>query len=169
MPKIIEIGKYLFKLQLKMLECFFETHCSTQLSVTVAVTVTAAVRWEVITRERGVYVCVWQRQQFLASQRHCAYVHLLHPSSSAGRLQSSRTLWSVDMCSDMVLAFQTSISKLFHHDNDIMLSNHYVRLLSTLCLITHMWPTGIGNLGFWFGEAIVSMGDCPDSVRRQNQ
>jgi len=26
-PKIIEIGKYLFKLQLKMLEVFFETHC----------------------------------------------------------------------------------------------------------------------------------------------
>ena len=27
MPKIIEIGKYLLKLQLKMSEVFFETHC----------------------------------------------------------------------------------------------------------------------------------------------
>jgi len=28
LPKIIEIGKYSFKLQLKMSGCFVETHCS---------------------------------------------------------------------------------------------------------------------------------------------
>ena len=30
MPKIIEIGKYLFKLQLKMSGVFFETQCRSQ-------------------------------------------------------------------------------------------------------------------------------------------
>jgi len=34
-PKIIEIGKYLFKLQLKMSVCFFETHCICNLSYSV--------------------------------------------------------------------------------------------------------------------------------------